>query len=201
MSSTKKLFRTGVPPIMKTFLRHPRINASKTTAALLFAVVAGGTPANGIAADPVPDALKAPAGQVLAIAARGVGVQIYACMAAKDDPIRYTWTLKAPEARLRSESGKPLGKHYGGPTWEALDGSNVVGELVAQTEGTDAAAIPWLLLRAKSTSGSGVFSGITTIKRLHTVGGKAPATGCDAEHAGTETRISYSADYHFYKAG
>jgi Protein of unknown function (DUF3455) len=197
----KSLSRTGVPPIMKAFLRHPRITASKTTAALLFAVVAGGASANGSAADPVPDALRAPAGQVLAIAARGVGVQIYACTPAKDDPLHYTWTLKAPEAELRDKWGKPLGKHYGGPTWEAVDGSKVVGELVAKTEGSDATAIPWLLLRAKSTSGSGVFSGITSIQRLRTVGGKAPATGCDAEHAGTETRIPYSADYHFYKAG
>ena len=185
---------------MKAFLRHPHITASKTTVVVLFAVLADRTPANGIAADPVPDALKAPAGQVLAIAARGVGVQIYACTPAKDDPIHYAWTLKAPEAELRDESGKPLGKHYGGPTWQAVDGSKVVGELVAKTEGSDATAIPWLLLRAKSTSGPGVFSGITSIQRLRTVGGKAPTTGCDAEHSGTETRIPYSADYHFYKA-
>jgi hypothetical protein len=186
--------------MMKVFKRHPRITASATAAAMLFAVVAGGAPAGGIAADSVPDALKVPAGQVLAIASRGIGVQIYECAPAKDDPAHYTWILKAPEAELRYESGKPLGKHYGGPTWEAADGSKVLGELLAKADASDATAIPWLLLRAKSTSGSGVFSGIASIQRLRTVGGKAPATGCDAEHSGRETRVPYSADYLFYKA-
>ncbi|HWJ34508.1 MAG TPA: DUF3455 domain-containing protein [Steroidobacteraceae bacterium] len=149
----------------------------------------------------VPDELKAPAGQVLAISARAVGVQIYECAAAKDDPTQFLWTLKAPEAELRYRSGKPLGKHYAGPTWEAGDGSKVVGELVAKRDAPDGTAIPWLLLRAKSTSGTGVFTAVASIQRLRTVGGKAPASGCDRTQAGREARVSYSAEYLFYAAG
>jgi hypothetical protein len=132
----------------------------------------------------VPAPLQVPAGEVLAIPARGVGVQIYECAAAQDDPSRYTWTLKAPEAELQDESGLILGKHYGGPTWEGTDGSKVVGEVVAKVDGPDAAAVPWLLLHAKSTSGTGMFAHVTSIQRLHSVGGKAPATGCDAKQLG-----------------
>jgi hypothetical protein len=79
----------------------------------------------------------------------------------------------------------------------ANDGSTVIGEVVAHEDSPDADAIPWLLLRAKSTVGSGVFSGVAFIQRLRTSGGKAPLTGCDAGYAGTEVRVAYSADYYF----
>ncbi|MEA3151097.1 MAG: hypothetical protein QOD56_2036 [Gammaproteobacteria bacterium] len=147
-----------------------------------------------------PESLKTPESQVLAIAAHAIGVQIYECQAGGADPTAFAWTLKAPEAQLHYEAGKELGKHYAGPTWEANDGSKVVGEVVAHDAGPDAAAIPWLLLRAKQTSGTGVFSAVESIQRLHTAGGKAPATGCSQTYAGTEVRVAYSADYYFYKA-
>ena len=166
---------------------------------LLIAVMTGVANA-GAEMSAVPDALKAPAGQVLALSARAAGVQIYACTADKDDPTRFSWTLKAPEAALRDKSGKPLGKHYAGPTWEATDGSKVVGDVVAKDAGPDPAAIPWLLLRAKSTSGTGVFTAVASIQRLRTVGGKAPANGCDQGQSGKEARVPYSAEYLFYTA-
>jgi Protein of unknown function (DUF3455) len=168
---------------------------------LLIALIAGHARARDVDSNTVPEALKAPAGQVLAISAHAVGVQIYECMAAKEDPTHFSWTLKAPEAELRDRSGKRLGKHYAGPTWEASDGSKVVGEVLAKSDAPDATAIPWLLLRAKSTSGTGVFSTVLSIQRLRTVGGKPPATGCDQTQSGKEARVSYSAEYRFYTAG
>jgi uncharacterized protein (DUF2147 family) len=174
-------------------------------AAMLMALLAGDAgaaaaeagDANPIA---IPAALNVPAGQILTLSARGVGVQIYACAAAKQDPTQYSWTLKGPEADLRDPSGKSLGRHYGGPTWEAGDGSKVIGELVAAGDAPEPGAIPWLLLRAKATSGPGVFSHIVSIQRLRTVGGKAPPSGCDQARAGQETRVPYSAEYRFYSA-
>jgi Protein of unknown function (DUF3455) len=150
--------------------------------------------------DEIPDGLRPPAGQVLALAARATGVQIYECKAAKENPAQFSWTLKAPEADLKDLSGKPVGKHYAGPTWEAGDGSKVMGELVAKRDAPVATAIPWLLLRAKSTSGNGIFSAIASIQRLQTVGGTPPADGCDSSQAGKESRVPYSAVYRFYKA-
>jgi hypothetical protein len=156
--------------------------------------------ASGSAAEPdtTPDALKPPGTQTLALAAHGAGVQIYTCQSAKDDPARFSWTLSAPDAKIADKDGKPIGRHYAGPTWEASDGSKVVGDVVARDDGPDPSAIPWLLLRAKSTAGHGRFSAVTYIQRLHTVGGKAPAAGCNATAAGQELRVSYSADYNFY---
>lgn len=168
--------------------------------AMLMALMAGDARAGEIDPIAVPAALEVPAGQVLNLTAQGVGVQIYACAPAKQDPTQYSWTLKAPEAELRDPAGRLLGRHYAGPTWEAEDGSKVQGELVAAGDAPDSGAIPWLLLRAKATSGSGVFSHIVSIQRVRTVGGKAPATGCDRSHSGQETRVPYSAEYRFYAA-
>src|SRR6266704_1241294 len=87
--------------------------------------------------------------------------------------------LKVPEADLFDLSGKKIGKHYAGPTWESNDGSKVVGEVKARDDGPAPTAIPWLLLRAKSTSGNGAFSRTQAIQRLYTVGGQAPAESCN----------------------
>src|SRR5574342_445076 len=73
----------------------------------------------------VPEALKAPATQVLLLETQAVGVQIYECKASKEDPTRFEWVFKAPEAELFDSAGKKIGKHYAGPTWELNDGSKV----------------------------------------------------------------------------
>jgi hypothetical protein len=148
----------------------------------------------------IPENLKAPSTQVLALEAHAAGVQIYTCSAGKADPARFEWVFKAPEADLWDGNGKKIGKHYAGPTWESFDGSKVVGEVVAKDNGPDANAIPWLLLSAKSTSGKGAFSRILSIQRLSTVGGKAPAEGCDKAQSGKEARVPYKARYAFFAA-
>ena len=101
--------------------------------------------------------------------------------------------------KFTSDHGS-IGKHYAGPTWESNDGSKVVGEVKAKDAGPNASAIPWLLLSAKSTTGDGVFSHTQSIQRLHTVGGKAPADGCNQTLLGKETRVPYKATYFFYVA-
>jgi hypothetical protein len=146
----------------------------------------------------VPDSLKVPATQVLSLETRATGVQIYECKASKDNPARFEWALRAPEAELFDSSGKKVGKHYAGPTWESNDGSKVVGEVKARDDGPDANAIPWLLLNAKSTAGTGALSKTTSIQRVQTVGGKAPADNCSQAQVGKETRVPYEAKYYFY---
>lgn len=121
------------------------------------------------------------------------GVQIYVLAMGPDG--HPTWKLKAPDATF---SGKALeGKHYAGPTWECTaDGSKVVGEKISEQPSPDPNAVPWLLLKAKSHEGSGVFSHVTFIRRINTSGGKAPAT--TGAKVGDEVRVPYSADYVFY---
>jgi hypothetical protein len=148
----------------------------------------------------VPASLNAPSNEVLTLQLHGTGVQIYQCQAAQSDPARFEWSLKRPEANLFNQKGKNIGKHYGGPTWQASDGSQVTGEVLARANSPTPNAIPWLLLSAKTTSGKGIFAQVKFIQRLHTEGGAAPSSGCSHTEAGEELRVSYAADYLFYVA-
>lgn len=178
--------------------RHPVLLAILTAAAgVLFVADAA---ADSGTASAVPESLKAPANEVPSLETQATGVQIYECSASKADPARFEWAFKAPEADLLDGLGEKIGKHYAGPTWESNDGSRVVGEVKAKDAGPDAGAIPWLLLAAKSTSGKGVFSQTLSVQRLYTVGGKAPADGCDQARAGKEARVPYRARYIFFTA-
>jgi hypothetical protein len=164
------------------------------------AMLAGCASTDVATAPAVPQNLKVPATQTLSVVALANGIQIYECAASKADPARFEWIFKAPEAELVDTSGKSIGKHYAGPTWESVDGSKVVGDVKARDDGPDGSAIPWLLLSAKSTEGNGVFAKTQSIQRVKTVGGKAPAAGCGAAEAGRVVRIPYRATYYFYVA-
>jgi hypothetical protein len=146
-------------------------------------------------AQQVPEALRAPANEQLVMQVHAKGDQIYSC---KVDGPQPAWTLKAPEAQLFDKDGKTFGKHFAGPSWEASDGSRVVGKAAANVASPDADSIPWLLVKVVSHAGEGVLAQVTSIQRINTKRGKAPATGCDAAHAGQEVRVPYSADYLFY---
>jgi len=157
------------------------------TASTIFAVP--------ITAQEVPQQLRPPANEQLLLRVHAKGDQIYIC---KSEAAQFAWTLKAPDAQLFDQEGKPFGKHFAGPSWQANDSSRVTGKAVASVPSPDADSIPWLLVNIVGHEGSGVLSRATTIQRLNTKGGKAPASGCDSSHSGEEVRASYSADYLFY---
>lgn len=148
----------------------------------------------------VPANLAPPAEAVLLFELDARGVQIYTCEAKPDDASAFVWTFTAPEAELLNARGKVVGQHFGGPTWQGNDGSAVVGEVLERADAPDTGAIPWLLLGAKDHAGAGAFSTVTFVQRLNTVGGIAPADGCDADHAGDEVRQAYEATYAFFYA-
>jgi hypothetical protein len=143
----------------------------------------------------VPKELQPPGNEQLLLQVHAQGDQIYSC---KTDGAQFVWTLKAPEAQLVDKSGKPFGKHFAGPSWEANDGSRVTGKAVVNAPSPDGDSIPWLLVAVANHSGEGVLAHVTSIQRTNTKGGKAPASGCDAAHAGQEARAPYSADYVFF---
>jgi hypothetical protein len=150
----------------------------------------------------IPASIQAPAGEELVLMARATGFQIYVC--GPDVDGKPAWTLKAPEAELFDEQGKPIGKHFGGPTWQLNDGSQITGKMAAKADAPDPnKAIPWLLVTVTANSGSGKLSGVTSIQRVNTVGGLAPeslapsAAEC-TQRGEVEFKSSYSADYYFY---
>ena len=164
----------------------------------LVGLVTAYTALSPASADDIPVPLRVPPGAVLSQKLHAVGVQIYSCGAGKNGADRFEWVLKAPEADLSDQAGHKIAKHYAGPTWEALDGSKVMGEVMARADSPAANAVAWLLLSAKPAPGSGVFGAVRFIQRLHTVGGAAPPDGCNQASAGKEVRVPYSAEYWFY---
>jgi hypothetical protein len=155
--------------------------------AVIFSAAAG--------AQQVPEALQPPANEQQVLQLHAKGDQVYSC---KVDGPQPGWTLKAPDAQLFDKDGKVFGKHFAGPSWQASDGSRVAGKAAANAPSPEADSIPWLLVKVVSREGEGVLARVTSVQRINTKGGKAPASGCDAAHAGQEVRVAYSADYVFF---
>lgn len=110
------------------------------------------------------------------------------------------WVLRGPEATLFKDAKTVAGKHYkqaDGPVWENSDGSKVVGKVITNAPAYASNAIPHLLLKAVSTAGHGVFTQVSYIQRVDTVGGKTPAA--PGNTAGQEAREKYAAEYIFYR--
>jgi hypothetical protein len=165
-------------------------------AALLIAALAPAGQA--LARDRPPDAIAVPEGHKLFLDAHAEGVQIYACNATG-------WGLVAPRANLYDKRGRPIGTHFAGPTWQANDGSTVVGKREAGVT-VDPGAVDWLLLSAVSTAPGprrhdDLLAGTTYIQRINTTAGLAPAAAdCHAGTVGSRVEVPYTADYLFYKA-
>jgi hypothetical protein len=176
------------------------LNASVVGALSAVVLLSGCASSRAMRPPDAPEALRPPPDQVLVLEAPARGVQIYECSASQDQPARFEWVFKAPEAELADSTGQKIGQHYAGPTWELADGSKVVGEAKARDGGPDPEAIPWLLLSAKSNSGTGVFAQTRSIQRLQTAGGKAPSAPCGRDNAQQVARVPYTATYYFYAA-
>jgi hypothetical protein len=146
----------------------------------------------------VPSTIEPSADHKVYLVGHATGVQIYRCSATSTG---FGWGFVAPRADLHSDSGQLIATHYGGPTWEARDGSAVVG---ARVDGVsvDPTAVPWLLLSATPAPGSkpGRIAHTTFIQRVATVGGLAPAAAsCTADAVGDVVEVPYTADYYFWK--
>ncbi|MGI3903951.1 MAG: DUF3455 domain-containing protein [Janthinobacterium lividum] len=113
-------------------------------------------------------AVAAPAGTVVRTV-HAVGAQIYECKT--DGHAGLAWSFREPVATLISD-GTTVGRHFAGPSWEMVDGSLVVGTVVATASGTAVDDIPWLRLDVSQHHGSGILGDVTVIQRLSTVGGK-----------------------------
>jgi hypothetical protein len=123
------------------------------------------------------------------------GVQTYSCEF--DAQHRLRWVFRSPQATLFDASGHAVVRHAEGPSWEAQDGSRIVGRVIAQQPSETKASVPQLLLETHSTAGPGMLSPVRYVQRVKTVGGLMPASPCSMEH---EIGSSpYLADYAFYK--
>jgi hypothetical protein len=148
----------------------------------------------------VPDSIKGGAAEKVAMVVPAKGVQIYECRAKQGQSGAFEWAFVGPEAELFNVAGTKIGKHYGGPTWEAADGSKFTGALKARADAPLAGAIPWLLLTTTQVGPKGSFSHVTGVQRVNTVGGIAPTASCAQANIGQAARMPYTADYYFLAA-
>ena len=140
----------------------------------------------------VPAAVAAP-GETTVATWHAEGAQVYECKAGGDGKL--AWAFREPIATLVLD-GKTIGRHYAGPNWEHMDGSAVVGKVAANAPGATPKDIPLLKLEVVSSRGSGALSGVTTVQRINTVGGRHDGA-CDK--AGALHSAPYAADYVFLK--
>jgi Protein of unknown function (DUF3455) len=167
--------------------------------AALLAACAPATPLSSGAssAGAAPAALRPADNERAAFTWSAAGSQIYECRA--NDKGGFAWAFVAPEADLFDQSRQRVGLHGAGPFWAALDGSRTVGTVKARADGARPGDIPLLLLSARSAGSAGKMASITSVQRLNTVGGNAPAGGCDAApDAGKRIKQGYTADYVFF---
>lgn len=172
----------------------------KTRLILCFAAFALLTRANDpapITPPKVPVELEVNDNEQVVLMAHGKGDQIYVCKANANGE-QFGWLLREPDATLTDDSGKVVGHHLIGPTWQWEDGSHTRGKVITSSRSPDPDAVPWLLLSAIGRSEDGALAHITSIQRVNTKGGRAPAAGCDGSHLDAEVRVPYSADYYFY---
>jgi hypothetical protein len=178
----------------------PRATPALATAAVIAAgLVAALAGCAARPAAPTPATLEPAATLKPLMSVGATGVQIYECRPGASGAAP-AWAFVAPEAVLLDGRGQSLGSHGAGPFWLANDGSRVVGSVRARADAPVAGAVPWLLLEARSTGVAGVFSGVSAIQRINTVGGIAPADGCDALTLGRQVRVPYQADYRLFAA-
>ena len=142
----------------------------------------------------LPAAIAAP-GETVVLTVHAEGAQIYECKVAAEGKL--AWVFREPVATLIVD-GKTVGRHYAGPNWEHGDGSAVVGKAAGNAPGATGDDIPWLKLEVTASRGSGVLSGVTTVQRINTKGGKLEGA-CDK--AGSFKSAPYAADYVFLRKG
>ena len=173
-----------------------RINLTLSALALALLTALSPASANGQVAPELPsplcDSVNVPDGHRVSSHVYALGVQIYRWSGTN-------WAFIGPEAALYADQcyETQVGIHYGGPTWEADDGSKVVAARVADCT-PFRGAIPWLRLVATSTSGNGRFGRVSQIQRVNTIGGTAPGT--PGAFVGDEARVPYTTEYYFYRA-
>jgi hypothetical protein len=142
--------------------------------------------------------LRASAQEEPAFVLSANGIHLYECKPRATDPNAYSWYFVVPDATLR-DSGGERARHAAVNQWDSTSDRSTVSGVLTAMQPTTPGNLPWALIRAIPGAADGMFAGVTSIQRVNTSGGVAPATGCDAASAGSEVRVNFSADYYFYK--
>lgn len=181
--------------------------------------VAATSPAAAITAPAVPANLEVGSGYRVLERGHALGTQNYYCTTFPSGPSGppIGWAFYGPQATLYAGNGAQIATHFLAPNpdendtlraaWQHSRDSSTVFAKAIETS-TDPAyvapdAIPWLKLEVTGWE-RGPRNGrrllrATYVQRVNTVGGKAPATGCeDAADIGKKALVPYETDYYFW---
>jgi len=148
----------------------------------------------------LPESIKVPEGNKVAMETIGAGDITYECRAKTDMPDQMEWVFVGPKATLSDRNGKQVGTYYGPPaTWEATDGSKLTGTQLGVAP-SSMGNLPYQIVKADPAIGSGAMNGVTYIQRVALKGGVAPTLPCNASTKGKREAVRYQADYIFWKA-
>src|SRR5450631_3906831 len=106
--------------------------------------------------------LKPPEGAVEVLRLHGHGFQIFRC---ESQPAGLRWAYRLPEADLVGIDGRLAVRHGAGLSFEHVDGSRLVGEVVDHVPAPGDNNLPWLLLRARAF-GQGALAAVTYVERI-----------------------------------
>lgn len=140
--------------------------------------------------------IKVPDGHQPVLRLTGRGVQVFRCELREGAHI---WAFRLPEADLADERGTVLIRHGANFSFEHIDGSRLIGSVVASDAAPRDANLRWLLLSTRAF-GTGALAGISYVQRVDTSGGMPPPR-CDVRQLNQLLRVDFSADFVFYRPG
>ena len=166
---------------------------------ILTLLLAAALPATAAIAPPsgIAPAMRASAAEEPAFMLSADGVHIYQCRQV-DANGRFGWVFTAPDATLY-EGSRSVATLKSPNLVESLSDRSSVAGVVRATQPAGGDNLPWTAMNAQPIGASGLFAGVTSIQRVRTQGGAAPAGGCGPDNDGAESRVGFRADYYFYK--
>jgi len=145
----------------------------------------------------LPPRLQAAPGEEPAFMLAAEGVHVFECKPG-NGPTGFTWSFVAPDATL-FEGARTAATQTRPDLWESATDRSSVTAVPRTTAQAGDADLPWALFAAQPLADAGLFAGVTSIQRVNTAGGVAPAADCGADRAGSELRVPFTADYYFYR--
>lgn len=168
--------------------------------ASILTVAASQSYAGSFSQDNLPESIKVPAGNTVAMHTSAQGNITWVCKADKQNSKKVAWSFAGPRAILSDNKGNHLVSYFGPPaTWESLDGSSITGKQLAVSPSAKG-SIPMQLVKANASTRPGALQDVTYIQRINLQGGAAPMEGCSTDKVGHTVVVNYSGDYLFWKA-
>jgi len=179
----------------------PCARAACAVVAVVAALSLAGCAAPRFAAVTLPESLAVPPDETRALVLLASGVQLYECRAAPGAPASAEWVHRGPEATLSDDADRVVGQHGPGMTWQAPDGSRIVGTVNHKVDAPVEGAMPWLVMEARAAGKpAGRFGHVRHVQRVATKGGAMPpAERCTPAEAGHVERVPFEAQFWFYE--